>query len=70
MDQLSKGPTRGFKLETYFPIEDVMAIQRMRQEDEDQFWKMYFKGAMNMEVAEAGVIFWTLVINFIIMNVK
>lgn len=37
-DQLYEAPTGGFEsLETYFPGEDVMAIQRTRREDEGQF---------------------------------
>lgn len=52
---MSEAPTGGFEpLETYFPDDDLMMIQKIRREDEGQFWKMYFDGAMNMEGARAG----------------
>lgn len=43
-------------METYFPDEGVMVIHQTRREDEGQFWKLYFDGAVNMIGAGVGAI--------------
>lgn len=56
-DQSAEGSIKGLEpLEIHFYGELVLTILRPSRENGDQFWKMYFDGAMNAEEVGAGAV--------------